>query len=148
MIDALLLGFALAATSPPADTIVELRRGDRVVIENLSGEISVVGWDRDVLEVRGEDRDDVLVVQRTGSTVRVTVDRATRRRRSIEASIRVPTWVDLEIGGRSLDLSVRELKLPVVPCCLRTLAASVILSTFWSFCIKSRIRCEPLSTPI
>ena len=107
MVDALLLLIALGATSPPTDTIIELRRGDRVVIENLSGEISVVTWDRNFLEVRGEDRDAALVARRTGSSVRVARDDTRRRRRSVEASIRVPAWVDLEISGLSLELSVR-----------------------------------------
>ena len=107
VIDALLLLIALGATAAPADTIVELRRGDRVVIENLSGEISVVTWDRDFLEVRGEDRDDALVARRSGSSVRIVRDDTRRRRRSVEVSIRVPAWVDLEISGLSLELTVR-----------------------------------------
>ena len=107
MIDALLFMIALGTTPPPADTIVELRRGDGVVIENLSGSISVVAWDRDVLEVRAEDGGDALVVRRSGSTVRIGRNDSRRRRRSSDATIRLPAWVDLQIGGPSLDISVR-----------------------------------------
>ena len=95
------------------DTVVELERGDRVVLENLSGEVSVVGWGQDRLEVRGDYEGAGLVVRRSGSTVRVVRDDRKGRRRSIEAAIRLPAWVDLEVSGRSLDLSVEGLDGPL-----------------------------------
>ncbi len=104
-----LLGLAVAMTvaaAAPSDTIVVLERGDRVVLENISGEISVRTWGRDELEVRGEDEETPLMVRRSGSTVRITRDDRKGRRRSVEASVRLPAWVDLEIGGNSLDLWV------------------------------------------
>ena len=58
-----LLGVAVAMTvaaAAPSDTIVGLERGDRVVLENISGEISVRTWGRDELEVRGEDEETPL----------------------------------------------------------------------------------------
>lgn len=95
--------------SVPTDTVVALRPGDRIVLENLSGEISVGAWDRDELEVRGDDEEMALIVQRSGSTVRIVRDDRKGRRRSVEASLRVPAWVDLEIGGPSLDVWVEGL---------------------------------------
>ena len=88
------------------DTAVELRRGDRVVLTNVSGEVSVVAWGEEMLEVRGDHEGAGLVVRRTGATVRVEPDDRKGRRRSIEAALRLPAWVDLEVSGRSLDLSV------------------------------------------
>jgi len=105
MFDALLLAaFALGGTFAPADTVVELRRGDRVVLESLSGEISIGTWERDQLELRGADDEVALLVRRSGSTVRVVQDDTKRRRRSVEASIRLPSWVDVEVSGLSLDV--------------------------------------------
>jgi DUF4097 and DUF4098 domain-containing protein YvlB len=95
----------LLAGLAPSDTIVTLERGDRVVLQNISGEISVRGWERDELEVRGEDEDTPLVVHRSGSTVRITRDDRKGRRRSVEAAVRLPAWADVEIGGNSLELS-------------------------------------------
>ena len=108
MIDALVLASALLAApvDPVVDTVVAMERGDRIVLENLSGEILVRAWDRDELEIRGEDEEMALIVRRTGSTVRITRDDRKGRRRSVDASIRVPAWVDLEISGRTLDVSV------------------------------------------
>lgn len=92
------------------DTIVDMERGDRVVIENVSGEISVTGWGRDQMEVRSDDDDSGLVVRRQGSTLRVSHDDRKGRRRSVEASVRLPTWVDVEVQGRTLDLWVEDLE--------------------------------------
>lgn len=95
-------GFALL------DTIVEMQRGDRVVVDNASGEIAITGWARDEMEVRSDDDDSGLIVRRTGSTVRVSRDDRKGRRRSVEATIRLPAWVDVEVQGRSLDLWVED----------------------------------------
>jgi hypothetical protein len=110
------LGLAMALTlpavtpavmpTPAVDTIVELRRGDRVVLENLRGEIAVDTWSRDALEVRGEISEPGLVVRRTGAIVRVGHDERKGRRGTVEAVLRVPAWVDLEAGGPSLELRV------------------------------------------
>lgn len=99
-----LLGVAVAA--PPADTVLELRRGDRVVLENVSGEITVTGTQGDRLELRGEDRPASLSVRREGSDVRIVPATGRGSRRTVEASLRVPRWVSLEIGGPSLDVDV------------------------------------------
>lgn len=95
-----------APTVPPADTVVELRRGDRIVLENLRGEIVIGTWSRDALEVRGEVDEPGLVVRRTGATVRVGHDDRKGRRGTVDAVLRVPPWVDLEAGGASLELRV------------------------------------------
>ncbi len=117
MLDTVLLVTTLLGASPeslPAmpgqadaaavDTILALRPGDRVVLENLTGEISVRGWDRDELELRGEDEDVPLIVSRRGSIVRVARDDRKGRRRGVEAAIRLPRWVDVDVSGRSLDI--------------------------------------------
>jgi hypothetical protein len=106
VITAILLATALAAPTARADTIVDMRRGDHVVIANLSGELIVEGWDRDALEIFAEDGDARLRVTRSGPAVRVGPDGG-RRRRSSDARIRIPAWADLEIEGVSLDITIR-----------------------------------------
>ena len=88
------------------DTIVTVERGDRIVLQNLSGEILVRAWDRDEVEIRGEDEEMALIVRSSGGTVRVSRDDRKGRRRSVEASIRVPVWADLEVNGRTLDIAI------------------------------------------
>ncbi len=103
----LLVSSLLAGPALPADTTLELRRGDRVVIENLGGAIRVEGWSRSTLEIQRRDGDSSdLSAARAGS--RVIVSPGQRRRRGIEvdAVVRIPAWADLEIQGRSVDVWV------------------------------------------
>ena len=97
----------LTANPMAVDTIVDLSPGDRVVIENLSGEISVRTWDRSQLEVRSldEDEDAGLRVRRSGSRVTLVGDDR-QRGRGVEVEIRVPDWADVEISGLRLDVVV------------------------------------------
>ncbi|NNF14071.1 MAG: DUF4097 family beta strand repeat protein [Gemmatimonadetes bacterium] len=89
-----------------ADTVVQIRAGDRVVLENLAGDVSVETWGRQEMEVRTDDEGSGISVRRSGSTVRVSTDDRKRRSRSVDAYIRLPASVDLQVRGRSLDLVV------------------------------------------
>ena len=107
MLEALLVAASVTVTPPPMDTIVPMRRGDRIVIENLSGDIVVEGWTRDQLEIVTEDREARMRVARRGAVLEIGPDEGRRRRRSVDARIRIPVWADLEVGGLSLDISIR-----------------------------------------
>jgi Toastrack DUF4097 len=100
-----LLLVVASVTSPAPDTIVDLQRGDRIVVEGLAGNLTVSTWSRSAIEVHtGED--EPVSVRRDGSDVRVAGDDRRRRGRSVEASIRVPSWVDLDVRSRALDVSI------------------------------------------
>lgn len=107
--DVLLCACLLSVAYAPADTTVEISPGDRIVVEGFSGTVVLEAWERDALEIREEDGDASLVVQRMGGTVRVVRDDRKGRRRSVEALLRVPAWADVEIRGRSLDATARGL---------------------------------------
>lgn len=94
---------------PVLDTIIEVRQGDRVVFEGLSGEMSIRGWDRDAIEIAGDDDDSRVAVQRRGSTIEIERDDRKGRSRDFEAYVRVPRWMDVEIRGRNLDLRLEDL---------------------------------------
>lgn len=98
---------ARSALAARGDTVVEIRPGDRVVLQNLAGRVSVGVWGRQQMEVRSDRDGSGLVVRRSGSTVRVSRDDRKGRRRSVEASIRLPAHVDLQVGGQSLELVVQ-----------------------------------------
>lgn len=112
MIYALLTAALVASPeiAMPVDTILDLRPGDRIVLENLVGEIAIGTWARDQLELREDDDDAGLTVRRSGSTVRITRDNRKGRRGSVEASIRLPSWVDIDASGRSLDLWIEGIE--------------------------------------
>lgn len=103
----LFAGWLLASGGSLPDTTVELRRGDRVVVESLSGTVEVQAWDRSALDLRGEaDQGSDAVVRRVGD--RVVVGSGDRKGRglSVDVRLRLPPWVALEIQGRSLDVIV------------------------------------------
>lgn len=101
-----LLLTAVLALGTPADTTLVVQRGDRIVLENVSGEVSIEAWNRDELEIRSDDDDTGLVARRSGGVIRIGRSDRKGRGRSVEVSIRVPAWVDLDVSGRSLDLWV------------------------------------------
>ena len=107
---ALLIGGLLALGVAPGDTVVDVRRGDRLVIENLSGSLVVGVSARERLEVRGEPGDEAEVsVIRNGSTLTLGPSRRRGRNRDVDAFVRVPAWMDIEVSGRELDVTVRSL---------------------------------------
>jgi DUF4097 and DUF4098 domain-containing protein YvlB len=103
---ALVNAVLLVGSFQAADTTVEVRRGERVVIEQVVGELSISGWDRDAVEVRTAAGEPAVSVRRSGADVNIVDAEARGRRRSTNASLQVPRWIDLEIGSRSLDVSV------------------------------------------
>ncbi len=110
MVPILLASAVLAVTPMVADTVVDLSRGDRVVLEDIVGEVRVVAWDRDQLQIRNtDDGGSVLEVRRSGSRVELRPDDSKGRRRGVEVEIRLPSWVALSISGRSLDVHVSGL---------------------------------------
>jgi hypothetical protein len=76
------------------------------VIEQLVGEIEISTWDRDAVEVRTVGDGVGVAIRRSGTDLNLVNADGRARRRSTEASVRVPRWIDLEIGSRSLDVSV------------------------------------------
>lgn len=102
----LLAGWLLALGAPP-DTTVALRRGDRVVVQNLSGSVEVQAWDRPELAVEGWGEELVnLGVERSGERLLVGSTDRKGRGLDVEVRLRVPPWASLEIRGRELDVTV------------------------------------------
>jgi hypothetical protein len=61
------------------------------------------------VEVRGTSRGGPVELRRSGSSIEVVPGQSRGRARSVDATLRVPRWMDLEIGSRSLDLAVSGL---------------------------------------
>lgn len=110
---ALLLWSMLLTGTPgaPADTAVEARRGDRVVVERFTGDLVVETWTRPTVAIVG-NRDDLrgISIARSGNVLTVLPDDRKERRRSVEMVLRVPPWVDLSVEGRDLDVHVTGLE--------------------------------------
>ena len=134
---------------PPTDTVVELRRGDRVVVENFSGDVLVVGWDRPELRVLGRDDDDVDVgVERSGSRVALVSGRRGWGR-EIDAELRVPRWAGVEIRGRDLDVVVRGVEAAVS---IRNVEGDILVegpaSAVEAFSVQDEVRVRGARGPV
>jgi hypothetical protein len=103
----LLTSLALLGSPVRPDTTVTLRRGDRVEIRNLGGELTVRAWDRAEMEVTGEDRSARSVtVSRNGSRILVEPEGRRRGREDVVMTVRLPSWAALDLQGRDLDVDV------------------------------------------
>jgi len=106
---------AFAAISPagaqtPVDRTVATPATGTVHIENLSGEVHVVGWDRAEVRVTGMlgEGTERLDVEARGHDVRVEVvtPRNARNVRGSELQIRVPARKDVRVRTTSADISL------------------------------------------
>lgn len=94
--------------SPGQERGVELRRGDRVVVEGMAGSLQVEGWSGSTVTAVGSGGGSSdVVLRREGSRVVVAPGERKGRERSAELRLRVPAWADLEVQGRTLDVEVR-----------------------------------------
>ena len=110
MITALLTGL-LAIAPPPTDTIVPVRRGDMIVIENFSGDLDVRTWDRSEVSIEFEERRGApLAIDRVGGRIEVSASGRKGRERNLSYVVSVPAWLEVEIRGRELDVTVEGLE--------------------------------------
>ncbi|MEJ2206952.1 MAG: DUF4097 family beta strand repeat-containing protein [Gemmatimonadota bacterium] len=105
---AILAWWMLSAAYAAPDTTVELRRGDRVEVARLSGEIVLEAWGRSGMEVAGEPAG--LRVSRSGNRVRVVPGDPKSRGLDVRARVRLPAWVEVEIQGNTLDVTASGLR--------------------------------------
>ncbi len=102
-----LLGLSFSGV-PAQDTVVVLERGDRLLIEDLSGTVSVATWDRNEVKAVTDRRGvDLEFVRSDG---RVSLEVRDRRERETGGlyQLMVPSWVALEISGGELDVEVED----------------------------------------
>jgi len=102
----LLLAVALVATAQPMDTTITVSRGDRLVIADVTGSVVVSAWDQDVVQVVGDDGDQRIGIRKSGATLNVVGGPEGRRGRSVDAVIRVPSWMSIAVRSRSMDVAV------------------------------------------
>lgn len=102
---------------------VELRRGDRVVVEGLMGSLHIEAWDRGSVAPAGPAGGGDVVLRREGNRVVVTHGDPKGRERSRDVHLRAPAWADLEVQGRTLDVRVTGMAAEVV---ISTLVGDIV----------------------
>jgi hypothetical protein len=106
-ITVLVTSLVLLGGAARPDTTVTLRRGDRVQIRDLGGELTVRAWDRAEMAITGEDRSaGSVTVSRNGSRILVEPEGRRGRHEDLVLMLRIPSWAALDVQGRELDVDV------------------------------------------
>ena len=98
---------ATTALVAGTDTVVTLRRGDRVVVDGLSGHLVVEGVGGDDLHLTAERRGDEVVARRDGDRVRISAAGRVGRR-PMDVTLRLPRWANLQVESVDLDVDVTD----------------------------------------
>lgn len=108
------LGAGGAALS--SDTLVQVDRGTRVVIQLHEGSVVVRGWDRDAVEVITEDADDESRVRIGRSAGSLTVHTGGRWGEPVEAdlTLNVPASSPLKVHGPFADVQIEGVERDVI----------------------------------
>lgn len=113
-----LMLLALAVAAQAADRTVDQTRplaaDGRVEISNISGEVKVVGWSGNEVNISGRLEDGVedLEISAVGDRLRIEVDLEHRARNNGSAylTIKMPATADIEVETVSADITVDGLK--------------------------------------
>lgn len=108
----LLSAVVLGGLVSPPDTLVDLRRGDVLVLEQRKGSVQVETWDRPLLSLEGEEGGGGIRVRRSGSRVEIRSEEGPDR--ATDLRIVMPRWGHLEITGREMEVKVRGVEGDVV----------------------------------
>ncbi|MFH1844832.1 MAG: DUF4097 family beta strand repeat-containing protein [bacterium] len=108
----ILLTATVAAGWEDVDETREASADGTVTIKNISGSVTVVGWDRDEVHVGGTlgDGTERLDFERRGDRVRIEVV-VPRRSHNVEGSfltIHLPHGSELDVATVSADIDVKE----------------------------------------
>jgi DUF4097 and DUF4098 domain-containing protein YvlB len=109
-----LVVLALAGAAHAADRTVDQTRrlaaDGRVEISNISGDVRVIGWSADEVNISGRLEDGVedLEISSAGDRLRIEVDleRRTRNNGSAFLTIKMPATADLEVETVSAGITV------------------------------------------
>lgn len=95
----------------PKDTVIDVREGDRVFLNDFSGSVVVETWDRSELMLETDRRNPSLFqVDRSGSRIDIRIEDRKGRNRAEDLRVFLPIWMDLDLSGRDLEAWVMDLE--------------------------------------
>jgi hypothetical protein len=112
------------ATSP-GDTLVDVREGDRLLLRNFEGEVTVETWDRSFISSETDEKEEApLRASRSGNTIRLQPMYGDEWEGDEGLHIWVPAGLDVEISGHKVEVTVLGLEGDLL---VRTLEGDVVL---------------------
>jgi hypothetical protein len=89
------------------DTLIEVRQGDRLVLQSFDGTVYVETWDQPNMSLEADAEESVAFrVNREGNRLEVRVEDGKSRNRAEELRVVLPPWMNLEMSGRELEADV------------------------------------------
>ncbi len=111
MLEILLSVLLLGTPTSAPDTVFQVRRGDELVLRNFSGAVEVEVWDRDEVFASADSEGSLTFrTARAGQEILLEVLDRKRRNRTEDLTLRVPSWIDLDISGPKVDVGIRGLR--------------------------------------
>jgi hypothetical protein len=102
------------------DTTVQVQRGMALALENLAGDISVVGWKKNAVRIRAQhSKRDRIVVQVQRGVVAIEAMNRAGLPPIVEYDLAVPEWMTLRLSALESDIRVRNMQAPVAAECMR-----------------------------
>ncbi len=110
---ALLCSFASVAGEKVNETLA-VKEATTVAIENLSGKVNIIGWDKTTIRVKGEldDKAEKLVFEQVGSTINIKVELPNHGNWSSEGTqltIHMPDNLRVNFESISSDVELENL---------------------------------------
>lgn len=104
-----LLAWTLAAAPAfgQTDQTVPVKKGMRLDVNQLGGEIVVKAWEKDAVRIKAEhSRSDIVKIDALETVVRVRTGASRGRPHAVDFDITVPAWLPLTLGGPYADVTV------------------------------------------
>ena len=106
----LALFLLLGTLVSPGDTLVEVRKGDRLILRDFEGAVYVESWERPFLLAEvGTKESASFRVLRSGGNLELHLAGGETRNREEKLRLTLPPWMNLEVTGRALEVEVRDL---------------------------------------
>jgi len=98
------------------DQSLALNGATHINVENMMGEVSIIGWDKDKVSVHGElaDKANGLIFEQNGTYINIKVDMPRHMNNGWHSNgsmldIKVPQQVKLSFNGVSSDVDIRNI---------------------------------------
>jgi DUF4097 and DUF4098 domain-containing protein YvlB len=99
----------LGTLASPGDTLIDVREGDRLVLQGFEGYVEVETWDRSTVHAESEAKEArAFHVRRSGNRVELVLGGGGGGDEH-ELRLTVPAWLDLEFSGEELEADIRDL---------------------------------------
>jgi len=114
LMSASLLVIPLSMAGEKVDESLDSRGVNSVTIENLSGEVTIIGWDKSSITVKGEldDKAEGLVFEKSGNRVNIKVElpyRGSWNSDGSELIIHMPSDIRMNFESISSDVELQNL---------------------------------------